>query len=295
MLRSRRFLQQLVAVVSVLFLVGVAVPVYAVVNPQSGSVGVEGTLGAPPPTQGGSIAIPSSGAVFTTNPVTVSGLCPEGLLVKVFSNNVFVGSEQCTNGSFSIQVDLFSGLNDIVVRVYDALDQAGPDSNTIAITLNNAQFAQFGVQMTLTSSYAKRGADPGQELDWPIILSGGTGPYALSVDWGDGKTPELLSASFSGNITISHTYASAGVYTVVVRVTDANGQAAFLQLVGVANGPVTQSNSTASNTTTSTRTIVLWWPSLVALPLIVASFWLGSRHELFNLRRQLEHSDDHEV
>jgi len=264
-------------------------------DPQSSSVGVEGTLGTKPPTQPASISTPTNGQVFTSNPITINGICPKSLLVKIFSNNVFVGSVQCINGSFSIQIDLFNGRNDLIARVYDSLDQAGPDSATITVTLNNAQFAQFGAQMSLTSSYAKRGANPGQVLEWPIVLSGGTGPYALSVDWGDGQAPELISEAFNGTITINHTYNNSGIFNVVVRATDKNGQAAFLQVVGVANGPITQSGTTAQAGTTVTKTVVLWWPAVAFLPLILVAFWLGRRHELFSLRRQLERSAERQA
>lgn len=113
-------------------------------DPQSSSIGVQGVLGSSPPTQGATITIPSSGQVFTSNPISVSGLCPTNLLVKLFTNNVFVGSVLCTSGSYSIKIDLFSGRNDLVTRVYDALDQAGPDSNTVTVTFNSPQLAGGG-------------------------------------------------------------------------------------------------------------------------------------------------------
>lgn len=259
-------------------------------TPQSTNVGLEGTITAPPPTRGATIVIPVTGRTFTTMPTTVSGLCPDGLLVKVFSNNIFVGAAECQNSSYSLQVSLFAGRNDLVARVYDSLDQAGPDSNVVSVTFNDAQFAQFGSRVSLTSSYAERGANPDQELDWPIILSGGSGPYAISTDWGDGTAPTLQSQSFPGTFTVKHTYRSSGVYKVVVRATDANGTTAFLQLVGVATGPVSQSSTTKSNnkTTSTTHWIILWWPALLLVPLIAAAFWLGRRHELYSIRKHLE-------
>src|SRR5665213_999026 len=169
-----------------------APPVMAVTT-KSGSIGIQGTIPSPPPARGATIVVPSNGDVFTNVPITVSGLCPTGLLVKIFDNNVFVGSTVCVNGSYSLQIDLFSGRNDLVARVYDALDQAGPDSNTVTVTFNDAQFLQFGTHVSLTSDFAERGAPPGQKLDWPVILSGGTAPYAVSVDWGDGTATDLLS------------------------------------------------------------------------------------------------------
>src|ERR1039458_1665129 len=105
-------------------------------GPGSGSIGLQGTISTAPPTRGATIAIPSNGAVFTAVPITVSGLCPSNLLVKIFSNNIFVGSTVCSNGSYSLQVDLFGGRNGLVARVYDSLGQAGPDSNTVTVTFN---------------------------------------------------------------------------------------------------------------------------------------------------------------
>lgn len=253
----------------------------------SGSIGIQGEISTAPPTRGATIAVPSNGATFTSVPITVSGLCPSGLLVKIFSNNVFVGSVFCNNGSYSVQVDLFSGQNQLVARVYDALDQAGPDSNIVTVTFNDAQFAQFGTHVELTSNFAERGAPPGQELDWPVIISGGNGPYAISVDWGDGSPTDLMSQAAPGEFTIKHTYKSAGIYKVIVKATDKNNGEAFLQLVAVATGSA-QNNSKGGSGSSLIKIEVLWWPALVMLPLIVAAFWVGRRHELYTLRKQLE-------
>jgi len=259
----------------------------------TGSVGLEGTISTAPPTRGATITTPANGSTFTQLPVTVNGLCPTGLLVKIFANNIFVGSAFCANGSYSIQVDLFSGQNDLVVRVYDALDQAGPDSNVVNVTFVSAQFAVPGSQLILTSNYAEEGANPGDEIQWPIIVSGGTGPYAISADWGDNSPLELISSSFSGQIILKHTYKTAGIYKVIVKATDSKGNEALLQLTGVANGASQQNAGTSKsngNPSSITITKVLWWPALAMLPLIGAAFWVGRRYELYVLRKQLEKS-----
>ena len=84
---------------------------------QSGSVGLTGTISAPPPTTGATISFPKTGDNFDKVPIKVTGICPDGLLVKVFKNNVFAGSVQCVGGNFSLQTDLFVGTNDLVARV----------------------------------------------------------------------------------------------------------------------------------------------------------------------------------
>lgn len=262
-------------------------------NPQSGATGLEATVPGAAPTQAATISIPANGQVFTSTPITVAGLCKTGLLIKLFSNNIFVGSVSCVNSSYSLKIDLFSGRNDLVARVYDNLDQQGPDSNVVTVTFNDAQFARFGTHLSLTSSYARIGAFPGTALSWPFILSGGAGPYALSIDWGDSSGLVLKSIAFPGTVNADHTYSQAGVYTVVVKATDANGTSAYIQVVAVANGKISGTLPTTGNNaqgSTITKTVILWQPLLLTIPLLLVTFWLGRRHELYSLRKSIESS-----
>ncbi|MDZ7744732.1 MAG: hypothetical protein U5K77_03160 [Candidatus Saccharibacteria bacterium] len=260
---------------------------------QSGSVGVEGRISSPPPTTGATITSPSNGQTFSEVPITVSGLCSDDLLIKLFKNNVFAGSAQCDNGSYSIVTDLFSGDNELVARVFDELDQAGPDSNTVSVVFDNP--APGGIaRPTLTSSFAKRGANPGQTLTWPVSLSGGQGPYAMSVDWGDGTPPDLFTIGLPGEFDIEHVYDNPGVYNVVVRATDNNDTAAFLQLVGVANGPLSQTDADAAGegqATAAARTRILWQPAAILIPFIFSTFWLGKKYQLHSIRSKIERGE----
>ena len=262
-------------------------------NPQTGIVGMQGRIASPPPSTAATISTPTNGQSFTSLPVTVSGLCPDDVLVKVFKNNVFAGSAQCTNGSYSLIIDLFNGQNELVARVYDALDQAGPDSNVVTVSFTDSR-SGTGPRVSLTSNYAKRGANPNETLTWPITLSGGQGPYALSVDWGDGSTHDLISREFPGTFNIEHVYEVPGIYNVVVKATDANGGVAFLQLVGVANGPLSQETASqeggeGENIIVKTR--ILWLPIFLTLPLLLIAFWLGHKHELSVLKQKVRRGE----
>ncbi len=254
--------------------------------PGAGSIGVEGTISSAPPSSGATIALPANGAVFTSTPTTVSGICPSGLLIKIFDNGTFVGSAVCSNGSYTLQVSLFSGQNDIVAKDYDALGQEGPDSSTSIITFNDAQFIQFGTPISLSSDYAENGAAPGTEIDWPLQLNGGTGPFAVSVDWGDSSPQELMSVTDDGTITIKHTYRVAGIYTVVGKAVDKNGETAFLQLVGQATGAIQNNNKSAGNNIIVQKGNPVIWPALVMLPLIGIAFWIGRKYEYQTLRKR---------
>jgi glucan phosphoethanolaminetransferase (alkaline phosphatase superfamily) len=84
------------------------------------------------------------------------------------------------------------------------------------------------------------------------------------------------------------------VYRVVVKATDANGVSAYLQLVAVANGTITTGGNASSTTkqkvVTVTKTQILLWPSMVAIPLILLTFWIGRRYELLSIRKRIENS-----
>ena len=260
-------------------------------NPMPGSYGLEATKTQPPPTQGATITTPGNGSSFATSPVTVNGICPAGLLVQIYNNNVMVGSVMCSNGSFSLEVSLFAGTNELSAIVYDDLEQAGPASNVVTVTYTDTSFTAFGTLMTLTSSYGRRSAAASSPLTWPLQLSGGAGPYAFSIDWGDGSGPELKSQALAGVVTIDHVYKKAGIYQVNVRVTDVNGVSAFLQLVAVASGKVDGATATQADSkngqTDAAPAQVLWVPTVTSLALLAPSYWLGRRSQLLSLRKKM--------
>lgn len=257
---------------------GLAQPVE---NPQSGSVGLEGQIPGPPPDQAATINTPVNGQTFSDLPVTVSGTCPAGVIVEIYRNDVFAGSVMCEdNGTFQLQIDLFNGENELLARVRDLLGQLGPDSNLVTVFYDPA-VAQSdrqlpAQQLMLLSNVSFRGAEPGAELSFPIRLVGGSGPYAISITWGDGSS-DVISRSDTGNFSIAHTYDAPGVYRIIVKATDDLGSVAFLQLTAIIDGV----SGTVEGEEPPPRVIikVLLWPLYVLLALLPLAYWLGMRHE----------------
>lgn len=269
-------------------------------DPKPGSYGIEATKMQEPPKRGATITTPGNGASFSgsSSPITVNGICPTGLLVEIYNNDVMVGSVMCKNGSFSIRVSLFVGVNELSAIVYDDIGQAGPRSRIVEVRYSNSNFEAFGELVTLTSSYGRRSAAVGAGVRWPLQLSGGTGPYAFSIDWGDNSKPVLKSQELPGVVTIAHAYKNAGIYQVHVTVTDVNGASAFLQLIAVSNGKVdpAANKDTEGEGATTTRTEVLWIPAAVGLVLLLPAFWLGRRSQLVSLRnKMLKERDSYEA
>ena len=258
-------------------------------DPAPGGYGLQVTKTQAPPTEGATITVPGNGASFTESPITVQGICPDGLLIQVYNNNVMVGAVMCEGGSFSLQVSLFAGTNDLTVIVFDDVEQAGPESNTVTVTYTDSNFTAFGQLITLTSAYGRRAAAAGTQLGWPIQLSGGNGPYAFSIDWGDGGDPELMSQAVAGAFNIGHVYRNAGIYQINIRVSDVNGVSAFLQLIAVASGiPNPAAGETGDDDALQQQRVeILWVPAAIALILLFPTFWLGRRSQLVSLRNRM--------
>ena len=258
--------------------------------PIPGSYGLAATKTQEAPTSAATITTPGNGASFGNSPITVSGICTTGLLVQVYNNGVMVGSVMCTNNSFSLQASLFAGANEFTAIMYDDLEQAGPTSNIVTVNYTDSTITAFGQMITLTSSYGRRSAPSGSELSWPLQLTGGMGPYAFSLDWGDGSSAELKSQSLAGLVTIAHTYKKAGIYQVNVKVTDVNGVSAFLQVVAVSSGKVDGAAAGAGDAkdiTGTTKTEILWIPAAVGLVLLLPAYWLGRRSQIVSLHNKM--------
>lgn len=258
-------------------------------GPDSGSIGLSGRVPAPPPTRAATITTPKTGQSFSATPITVSGTCPKDTIVEVFKNDIFAGAASCDGaGRFTLEIDLLYGTNALVARVYDALDQAGPDSNVVTVRYDALPQQADGadasnlndIQMLLRSSPVYRGSFPGQTLKLPLEIIGGTPPFAVKIDWGDNKE-DLLTRSDRKTFDASHTYARPGSYQVKIKATDNRKQSAYLAIIAIINGRAEINGAGSSQTRTPSLPdrLLLAWPLLALAVAMVVSFWLGEKRE----------------
>jgi hypothetical protein len=240
----------------------------------------------PAPTVAATIEAPSNNQHFTTSPITVSGTCPNGTLVELYKNDIFAGSTPCDgNGRYRLDIDLLLGQNVLIARVYDSLNQPGPDSKSVTVYYDALPTQSAGItplnfgggQLLISTIAVYRGAFPGKPLSIPITLLGGTPPYAVNVQWGDNTNNVIPRAD---NITFNavHTYQKPGTFQISIQATDAQGRVAFLMITAIVNGqpaviPV------ASNTKSQVNKLLVLWPLYASAVTIVISFWLGERRE----------------
>lgn len=258
------------------------------------------------------------GMHFNSTPVEISGSCPaNAAYVEIFRNNLMDGSGICNNGLFDPLIDLLPGANLLEIHVFNVTDDQGPVSDTRTLYYDVPSSPASGQYITsqapstnpliLTTTFVYKGFDVGQEVSWPIEINGGSAPYALDVDWGDGGN-DVISRGNSGTFNIKHIYSKPGgykdSYTIQVKASDSSGRKAYLQFFVIIVSPTSIANNTQSNicdthagalysgalscSLFSSNRSWLWyaWPAYLLIFLLVLSYWLGEREELIILKKR---------
>ena len=286
-----------ISLIVLLVIVGLSLVIYTVTaaspGPQAGSVGLTGVIEGQPPTLAAHIDTPTNNQHFGTSPVTISGTCPPNTLVELFKNDIFAGSVPCSViGQFELDIDLLIGSNTLVAKVYDELNQAGPDSNIVtahydalppqAGALTSLSFGS--AQLLLNTDAVFRGVFPEQELVIPINIIGGSPPYAVNVDWGDSNN-KVVPRNDNIPFKTGHKYQKAGTYQISIQATDAVGRVAFLSVASIVNGqPSVESVGTMSASTTNH--LLVLWPLYTAVIGVVLAFWLGDRRAKHMMKKR---------
>ncbi|HEY8886066.1 MAG TPA: hypothetical protein VIM31_01020 [Candidatus Microsaccharimonas sp.] len=131
---------------------------------------------------------------------------------------------------------------------------------------------------TLIVNCIKRSIFTGDTITVPIRIAGGTAPYALWIDWGDGLT-ELKTVPDSEYHDYQHTYKTAGIIGVKLKTTDSKGVTSFLQTVVQVNGSSTPGVTTTTFNNITNELGSIWTeapvPLYVAAVTLVLGFWVG--------------------
>lgn len=271
---------------------------------------VNGKVPAPALTDPAIIESPMDSARFTAVPIKVSGSCPLESYVNLYRNDIFSGSVLCSaSNRFEITTDLFEDANILKAKVFNLTDDEGPASDPITVYYDAptpspeptpgsgppSAVPAAAKPLIIKSEFKYRGYLVGQTVKWPLEISGGNAPYAVSVDWGDGES-SLISLEKAGQFNIEHIYKTApsgGSYEVKISASDKFNRKSFFQffiIVVDENGLVpvggTGSSGFPGSSIFSRDWLKYLWPAYGIVSLMVFSFWLGEREELIELRRQ---------
>ncbi|HMS23385.1 MAG TPA: PKD domain-containing protein [Candidatus Saccharibacteria bacterium] len=218
---------------------------------ESSAVTVSGVVPTDPPTSAASISSPANGTNFSSGIINVSGRCVSGLLVEIYRDNSFAGSQICdSNGEYLIKITLISGKNILVAKISDSLGQYGPDSDNVIVYFNESipqsddsitvipgtSSSNPVVPLLVSANPVQRGTFPKQLMKLEYEVEGGVAPYAMSIDWGDGSDPTVRPHKKSGDFSSSYIYQKAGQYTIRLSATDSAKNKAFTQTIAIVNG-----------------------------------------------------------
>ncbi len=138
------------------------------------------------------------------------------------------------------------------VTVSDGSTQATSAPITLTVTSSGGSSSPLVVHLSASPQFG----GPSLSTQLTLTVSGGSTPYRVAWDYGDGTSAGLVAMSGS-TVSVSHTYSSAGTFTAKATVVDASGTSSTAQVVLEVNstspgGPSTSSSSASSN----------WWNAL---------------------------------
>jgi len=271
---------------------------------QAETILVTAKVSAPPLTRPAIITSPHDQQHVQTATQEVVGTCPDQSYVRLYLNGSEVGAAQCESGSFHIQATLAPGANTLQARVFNLTDDEGPASSPITVYYDVPVPPTAGQPRVVPSSAGTSTSHGGvgqpssgvspllvkveyrpethfvyESWTWTATIHGGTRPYKVRIDWGDGRTTQL-DRSVEGPFTISHAYQTAGSYQPLVTATDSGSQAATYQLSAVVKPRPSVTHATFIDELQHYLWVV--WPVYAAILLMAISFWLG---ELEVIRR----------
>lgn len=273
---------------------------------------VHAVVAATPLKEGAVIQSPVSGLTVSDKPLNISGYCPNDAYVKLFRNGMFSGVAICQDNRFEITTDLFAGRNELQAQAFNITDSPGPRTASIDINYMSphsagASAARY-VPPLILSDVAY---DPGQhpllvktDYEFKVVRNpnaytqqlqvlAGTPPYAVQLNWGDGRSSELVRTT-DEPFAIEHTYVASGQYPVWATITDAAGKEVSLQLAAfirqsgeqVATGNLAapgNGSTHAGAPASSFNWLQYAWPTYAVVGIMVLSFWLGERREYLKL------------
>jgi hypothetical protein len=203
---------------------------------------VSAVVPLPVPHASAIISTPADGAAIQSSDTLVAGNCPvmsPALTIVVLVDGNVAGSALCgTNNDFALPVRLAPGNHTLVTQTYTVTGGQGPDSPAIGVTYqarNGVAGAKNPASINLIpvlipdEPFDLVGAN--NAAQWNGHVSGGTAPYRVTVDWGDGKRASYTTAD--GQLQYTHQYTAGTSHRITVAVADAGNQFAQLQYAAV--------------------------------------------------------------
>ena len=244
---------------------------------------------------------PSSGPPRSSANPTVSGYAPpfSDIVVTYHSDPTTCITKADGSGWWSCTLNdtLASGTHhvDVTAHTPDGTWLTFPTFEIIVLSQLPSLIPQRKPIPFIEVDYRYQTHYPGQPFTWNIHTQGGTAPFKVIVNWGDGSESTFVRSD-DKLFTISHAFPQKQTYTVFVKSIDADGTQSIMQLFAIVRGEDgSAAVSTKPNPFIGPLAFLqkyLWivWPAYIAVLLMVFSYWLGEKEMYLRfIDRRLAH------
>jgi hypothetical protein len=212
---------------------------------------VSATVPAPLPSGTAEITSLNNGDTVPNQDIVVSGTCPiidPAIIVAIYNNDVLAGSAPCSpGGTFSVSIQSINGTNALVPKIVTITNEIGASGSTVTVTwlapspdhsdspgidpgMTNFDSIGLPLRVVPTDIFAIINADG--NTTWRGRFAGGTSPYQIQVDWGDGHT-DTFTVNDTSEQTYRHDYEKVQSYDITIEVTDVDQSTATMHVAGV--------------------------------------------------------------
>ncbi len=267
------------------------------------SYDVSASVPFPAPTAAAVIDPSFAGSTQTAEVVELFGTCQSvypSSIVSIWRDGQLLGSTNCqANNTFRLNITLALGGNSLIARTSSISLIYGPDSQPVNVTYTPSTVPTIASpgptpatnnpsDLRITSNQPVAVMSESNTVTIEIKVDGGTSPYTITINWGDGST-ETQTVAGPGLYRFTHTYASPNIFRVLASVTDVLGATKVFQFIVTSTSPqaATAQKPTAETTPQSAdskgRNYFLLLGTFIGLFVLLiiflTSFWLGRRYE----------------
>jgi hypothetical protein len=190
---------------------------------------------------------PKTGDIVDGNEITVRGTAPPNSQIELWNRGKPIGSAFANrNGFWAITIQLSEYAYELVARA--CIRGVCSDFSSPPVTFFRKTPPSNGFKIEL-DKYMLRG-NTLKPVIAHVYIRGGTAPYTINVDWGDGKKDSFTISKTEFNV--AHRYRHADHFNAIINGTDANGFTSHATFSADINaGPNT-----------------MWWNNVLLWPLL---------------------------
>ncbi len=212
---------------------------------------VTATVPAPVPAEAPTITAPTNGSTVTASQITVSGTCPvvtPAVIIALYENAALIGSRVCrADGTFAIPISATLGSHSVIATVTTITNGVGASSAPVTFTRIQSTTPPGPIPsvgnvtgspasptppVKIVSNNIFITISPDGDPVWHGSFSGGTPPYSVIINWGDGKQDRRVFTDQSEQ-SITHHYDVPNTYAIEIKVIDAAGQVYTLNTTAI--------------------------------------------------------------